>query len=148
MNADPHVNITLDVIVVCGFAGCTWSMQIDPDGGADALAVQQAYMDHLDEHDPDEDPECETTDRWLNTAHALVDECPSCHTHHAQPHTEYCKLAQLAAHDAEVARALAEDRIPGRGGLYAGQLYAGDTPEQIAAEQARVDRFMAGGEDR
>lgn len=27
-------------------------------------------------------------------------------------------------------------------------LYAGDTAEQIAAEQARVDRFMAGGEDR
>lgn len=27
-------------------------------------------------------------------------------------------------------------------------LYAGDTAEQVAAEQARVDRFMAGGEDR
>lgn len=27
-------------------------------------------------------------------------------------------------------------------------LYAGDTPEQVAAEQARVDRFMTGGDDR
>ena len=68
------MTVNVNLIVVCGFAGCPWSMEIDPAGDADAMAVQQAYMDHLDEHDPDEDPECETTDRWLNTAHALIDE--------------------------------------------------------------------------
>lgn len=146
--------VNVNLIVVCGFTGCPWSMEIDRTSGADPMAVHEAYLQHLDEHDPDEPADCETADHWVSVAQALIEECPSCHAAPGQTHTEYCKLPQWAAHDAEVARALAEDKIPGaRGGFYNGQLYdaglyAGETPEQIAAEQARIDRFMAGGEDR
>ena len=161
------MTVNVNLIVVCGFVGCPWSMEIDRSSGADPMAVHAAYLDHLDEHDPD-GPECEAADHWVSVAQALAEECPSCHAGPDQQHTDYCKLPTWAEHDAEVARALAEDRIPGRlrgtpgearaagdvlarhnlvGGIYAGQLYAGDTPEQIAAEQARIDRFMAGGND-
>lgn len=181
------MTVNVNLIVVCGFADCSWSMKVDPDAGADPMAVQQAYLEHLDVHDPAEDPDCETADRFIDTTHAALDECPSCHAGAGHPHTEYCKLPQWAAHDAEVARALAEDKIPGaRGGFYNGQLYppfeqpvfncpkcqaisyhpedvrqgycgrcheftglyAGDNPSKLAAEQARIDRFMAGGADR
>lgn len=140
------MSVNVNLIVVCGFTNCPWSMEIDRSAGGDPMAVHEAYLDHLDEHDPD-GPECEAADHWVSVAQALAEECPSCHAAPSQPHTEYCKLPEWAAHDAEVARALAEDRIPG-GGIYAGQLYAGDTPEQVAAEQARIDRFMAGDEDQ
>lgn len=93
---------TVTVVVVCGFIGCDWRMEI----GTAPLEAHHAYLDHLDVHDPD--------------------------------HISYYE----AEHDAEVARALAHDKLPGRVGLY-----AGDTAEQIAADQARVDRFMAGGND-
>lgn len=182
------MSVNVSLVVSCGFTGCPWSMQIDPSAGADTMTVHQAYLDHLDDHELGDDiePECETTDRFIDAVHA-----------------------QWAAHDAEVARALAEDGIPGAprlrgtpaearaagriiGGFYneqlypppkpedqvpagtilcsdpacvmgrwkhshpegwpehpsyKGGLYAGDTPEQIAAEQARIDRFMAGGND-
>jgi hypothetical protein len=98
------MTVNVNVIVVCGFADCDWSMEIDRSPGADPMAAHAAYLDHLDDHDPDDDQ---------------------------------------AEHDTEVARALAEDRLPGPNGLY-----AGDTAEQIATDQARVDRFMSGGEDR
>lgn len=188
------MNVNVNVVVVCGFPGCPWSMEVDRSSGADPMAVHQAYLDHLDEHDLDDgEAECEAADRWVSVAQTLIEECPSCHAAKDQPHTDYCKLPKWAAHDAEVARALAEDPIPGAGGFYNGQLYpppkpedqvpagtilcsdpacvmgrwkhshpegwpehpsykgglyAGDTPEQIAAEQARVDRFMAGGNDQ
>lgn len=157
------------LIVVCGFAGCNWSMEVDRSSGADPMVVHEAYLVHLDEHDPD-CAECEAAEHWVGVAQALLEECPSCHAEPGQPHTEYCKLSRWAEHDAEVARALAEDKIPRAGVIlcrdpacvsravkhshpegwpehpsYLGGLYAGDTPEQIAAEQARVDRFM---EDR
>jgi len=125
MTTDHVAGHTVTVVVVCGFIGCDWSMAI----GAAPLEAHQAYLDHLDVHDPDHiaaEPDCE--------------ECPSCRAAAGHPCTEYCRIAK---HDAEVARALAEDKIPG-----AGALYAGDSPELVAAEQARVDRFMAGGEDR
>lgn len=152
------MTVNVNLIVVCGVVGCPWSMEVDPDAGADAMTVQAAFLDHLDDHDlVDEGDcrECETAERWVNVAQALADECPSCRVHRGQPHTEYCRLPDWAAHDAEVARCLAEDKIPAappgggfyNGQLYDGGLYAGDTPEQIAAEQARVDRFMAGGKD-
>lgn len=78
---------TVTVVVVCGFIGCDWRMEI----GTAPLEAHAAYLDHLDVHDPDHIDDCETTEP--------------------------------------------------------GSLYAGDTPEQTAAEQARVDRFMAGGND-
>lgn len=88
-HADSH---TVTVVVRCSFIGCDWSIQ----AGTATFEAHQAYIDHLDVHDPDhiaaEEPECEAT----------------------------------------------ED--PG--------LYAGDSAEQIATAQARVDRFMAGGGDR
>lgn len=138
MNADPHINLTLTVVVRCGFVGCDWRMEI----GEAPLEAHHAYLDHLDVHDPD--------------------------------HPSYYE----AEHDAEVTRALAEDKIPGAGdrtsasircpkcqmvshnpndvregycgnchAFTTGGLYAGDSAEKIAADQARVDRFMAGGND-
>ncbi|HEY9415623.1 MAG TPA: hypothetical protein VIQ30_12745 [Pseudonocardia sp.] len=172
------MTVNVNLTVGCGFAGCPWSMAVDPESGADAMAVHAAFLEHLDVHDPD-GAEAEAPVQWVGVAQTLV-ECSSCHAAPGQPHTDYCTLPKWAEHDAEVARALAEDRIPasftcpqckavsyhpedvrqgycGRchtfagahptGGFYAGQLYAGDTPEQIAAEQARIDRFMAGGND-
>lgn len=122
------MSVNVNLIVVCGFAGCPWSMEIDRSSGADPMAVHAAYLDHLDDHDlADEQVECEAADHWVSVAQALAEECPSCKAEPGQPHTEYCRLPKWAAHDAEVAWALAEDRIPG-GGIYAGQLYAGDTP--------------------
>lgn len=147
------MTVNVNLIVVCGFVACPWSMEIDPAAGADPMAVHEAYLEHLDEHDPD-GTDCEAPEHWVNVAQAIA-ECSSCHAQPGQPHTEYCTLPRWAAHDAEVARCLAEDRIPAappgggfyNGQLYDGGLYAGDTPEQIAAEQARVDRFMAGDQD-
>lgn len=143
----------MTMMIVCGDLDCTWWIRIDP---TNPLKAHQLLLDHQAEHDPDEQAECEATDRLLNVFQAAAEqECPSCHAQPGQPHTDYCRLPAWAAHDAEVARCLAEDRIPAapgggfyNGQLYDGGLYAGDSPEQIAAEQARVDRFMAGGEDR
>lgn len=151
------MTVNVNLVVVCGFTNCPWSMEIDRSAGADPMVVHQAYLEHLDEHDlVDEQAECEAAEHWVSVTQALLDECSSCHAKPGAPHTEYCTLSRWAAHDAEVARCLAEDRIPAAtpgGGFYNGQLYdaglyAGDTPEQIAAEQARVDRFMAGGNDQ
>ena len=158
------MTVNVNLTVGCGFAGCPWSMAVDPESGADAMAVHAAFLEHLDVHDPD-GAEPEAPVHWVGVAQSLV-ECSSCHAAPGHPHTDYCKLPKWAEHDAEVARALAEDGIPGPtaqalaehnliGGIYAGQLYtppegalyAGDTAEQIAAEQARIDRFMAGGND-
>lgn len=138
------MTVNVNLVVVCGFASCPWSMAIDRSEGGDPMAVHAAYLDHLDEHELDDEAECEAADHWVSVTQALVEECSSCHVVPGQQHTEYCQLPKWAEHDAEVARALAEDRIPGANG----GLYAGDTPEQIAAEQARIDRFMAGGEER
>jgi hypothetical protein len=144
------MTVNVNLIVVCGFTGCPWSMEVDRSSGADPMVVHEAYLAHLDEHDPD-GAECEAAEHWVGVTQALMEECSSCHAEPGQPHTEYCKLSKWAEHDAEVARALAHDKTPGpHGGFYNGRLYdasglyAGDTPEQIAAEQARVDRFMAG----
>lgn len=160
------VNVTL--IVVCGFADCPWSMGIDRSSGADPMAVHAAYLEHLDEHDLDDEAECSAADHWVSVAQALAEECPSCHAAPGQQHTDYCKLPEFAEHDAAAAQALAQagpgvilcsdpacvlrswehshyDGWPEHPS-YKGGLYAGDSPDQIAAEQARVDRFMAGGD--
>ena len=104
------MTVNVNLIVVCGFAGCPWSMEIDRGSGADPMAVHAAYLDHLDEHDPD-GPECEAADHWVSVAQALAEECPSCHAAPGQTHTEYCKLPEWAAHDAEVGRASCRERV-------------------------------------
>lgn len=96
-----RARVDVNVFVVCGFAGCPWSIEI----GNAPLEAQAAYIEHLDVHDPD--PDCESIDRVIDRSDEAIDE-----------------LAAVCG------------------------LYAGDSPEKIAAEQARVDRFMAGGEDR
>lgn len=106
MNADPHVNLTITVVVRCGFIGCDWSMEI----GEAPLEAHNAYLDHLDVHDVDVGPR-DDGDQEDGEEVGRSDEA----------------IDELAA-------------VCG--------LYAGDTAEQIAADQARVDRFMAGGEDR
>lgn len=105
MTAAEGHQVRVNVVVVCGFIGCDWSIEI----GSAPLEAHNAYIDHLDVHD----------------VHVDVDGCD-------QEDGE------------EVVRSdEAVDELAAVCGLY-----AGDTAEQIAAEQARVDRFMAGGEDR
>lgn len=47
MNANPHVNLTVTIVVRCRFIGCDWSMEI----GQAPLDAHNAYLDHLDVHD-------------------------------------------------------------------------------------------------
>lgn len=108
---------TVTVVVRCGFIGCDWSMEI----GTAALEAHEAYLEHLDVHDPD----------------TITADCEAVEPEPIHP-DRY--IGQEAAFRAEYQAPSSAEML--------GDLYAGDTPEQLAADQARFDRFMAGGADQ
>lgn len=120
---------TVTVVVKCGFIGCDWSMEI----GTAPLEVHNAYLDHLDVHDVDVAPTGDDCDQEDGPEAAAP--YAGVGVSHRTPESEHmlepgcCQYNPVSAVD------------PAAG------LYAGDTAEEIAAAQARVDRFMAGGND-
>lgn len=125
---------TVTVVVRCGFIGCDWSIEI----GSAPLEAHNAYLDHLDVHDVEvvdlRKADCDQEDG--------EDE--------DQPAAPYAGIG--VTHRTPDSEHLLE---PGccqfnPAFLHAGDptgLYVGDSAAEIAAEQARVDRFMAGGND-
>lgn len=169
------VTVHVELAVACGHLGCNWSRPVDGSKpGQDAMAVHAAYLDHLDTHYPD-NADCEAVERSAPVCECglldaecngldLADPSISKLHNHARELARQLQAAPYAVHDAEVVQALEhpvftcpkclavshhpEDVRQG----YCGRchdftgIYAGDTPTRLAAEQARIDRFMAGGE--
>lgn len=137
--ADRH---TVTVVVRCGFIGCDWSIEI----GSAPLEAHNAYLDHLDVHDVEvvdlrKTDDCDQEDdEEVARSGGANEPAP------AAPDTFQCPRCFRISHNPTDAR---EQYCGACNDFFGnGSLYDGDSPEQVEADQARVDRFMAGGEDQ
>lgn len=135
-----HVTFT----VVCGFEDCDQQFDVDPD---DPMAAHEAYLEHLADHDPVE-PDCETPDQPYDLDAAL-DKLRTRmqfvgRLQHAEDFPDGTSVTIDLGVDLDADHHRADPQFDD---MCSAAHRSADCYVLEHREQARIDRFMAGGND-